>query len=181
MEGRVMIGKGVDGLVERASRRIAQRSSRRGFLGRLGVALAGGAAVPVLPVDRTGRLKRARAEEFAKSAQTTDPMACNYWRYCSADGYLCSCCGGSYDVCPPGTQASPTSWVGSCVNPDDGQAYLIGYQDCCGKDSCGQCSCLATEGELPAYRPELNNDIIWCFGTSSMVYHCSSAVLLGRA
>jgi methylamine dehydrogenase light chain len=175
------IGRGIDGLVERASRRIAQRTSRRGLLGRLGLALAGGALIPVLPVDRTGRLKRASAEEFAKTAQTTDSTQCNYWRFCSIDGYLCDCCGGTYNQCPPGSYASPTSWIGSCINPDDSQAYLIAYQDCCGKTSCGQCGCLGTEGELPAYRPELNNDIIWCFGSTSMVYHCSSAVLIGKA
>ena len=28
---------------------------------------------------------------------------------------------------------------------------------------------------------ELNNDIIWCFGAPSMVYHCSSQVLIGKA
>ena len=176
-----MIGRGLDRLVERASRRMAQRTSRRSFLGRLGLALAGGAVIPVLPVDRTGRLKQANAEEFAKTAQTTDPTACNYWRYCSSDGYLCSCCGGTYNQCPPGSYSSPTSWIGSCINPDDSQAYLIAYRDCCGKDSCGQCACLGTEGEMPAYRPELNNDIIWCFGAPTMVYHCSSAVLIGKA
>jgi methylamine dehydrogenase light chain len=176
-----MIAKGFDRLVERASRRIAQRTSRRSFLGRLGLVLVGGAVIPVLPVDRTGRLKRVSAEEFVKTAQTTDATACNYWRYCSIDGYVCSCCGGTYNVCPPGTQTSLTSWIGSCINPDDNQAYLIAYQDCCGKDSCGQCACLGLEGELPAYRPELNNDIVWCFGAPSMVYHCSSAVLIGKA
>jgi methylamine dehydrogenase light chain len=29
--------------------------------------------------------------------------------------------------------------------------------------------------------PQLNNDIIWCFGTQSMEYHCSTAVLVGAA
>ena len=45
----------------------------------------------------------------------------------------------------------------------------------------GQCACLGTEGEMPSYRPELNNDIIWCFGAPTMVYHCSSQVLIGKA
>lgn len=76
----------------------------------------------------------AHAQEFVKTAQTTDQTQCNYWRYCSSDGYLCSCCGGSYNECPPGSQASPTSWIGTCINPDDKTAYLIAYQDCCGKD-----------------------------------------------
>lgn len=170
-----------DRMMESASRHIAQRSSRRSLIARLGTILVGGAVLPMLPVDKSGRLKRAHAEEFVKSAQTTDPTACNYWRYCSSDGYLCSCCGGSYNKCPPGTHASATSWVGTCINPDDSQPYLIAYQDCCGRDACGQCACLGTEGDMPTYRPELNNDIVWCFGAPSMVYHCSSAVVIGQA
>ena len=34
---------------------------------------------------------------------------------------------------------------------------------------------------MPTYRPELNNDIIWCFGAPSMVYHCSGQVVIGKA
>jgi methylamine dehydrogenase light chain len=147
-----------DRMMESASRHIAQRSSRRSVLARLGTALIGGALLPMLPVDRSGRMKLAHANEFARNAQTSDPTACNYWRYCSSDGYLCECCGGTYNVCPAGS-----------------------YQDCCGKDSCGQCACLGTEGEMPTYRPELNNDIVWCFGAPSMVYHCSSQVVIGKA
>jgi methylamine dehydrogenase light chain len=33
---------------------------------------------------------------------------------------------------------------------------------------------------MPSYRPQLNNDIIWCFGGSSMIYHCSSAAIVGQ-
>ena len=33
---------------------------------------------------------------------------------------------------------------------------------------------------MPVYRPALNNDIIWCFGAPSMVYHCSSAAIVRR-
>ena len=69
-----------DRMMESASRQIAQRSSRRSVLARLGTALIGGALLPILPVDRSGRLKLAHANEFAKTAQTTDPTACNYWR-----------------------------------------------------------------------------------------------------
>jgi methylamine dehydrogenase light chain len=29
--------------------------------------------------------------------------------------------------------------------------------------------------------PQLNNNVIWCFGTKSMEYHCSTAVLVGKA
>ncbi|WMD23753.1 methylamine dehydrogenase (amicyanin) small subunit [Achromobacter seleniivolatilans] len=176
--------KSLDGNLERLFRRTAQRTSRRGALAKIGGLLAGAASVPLLPVSRAAQAApdhAAHASDFSKTAQTEDPTACNYWRYCSTDGYLCSCCGGTASSCPPGTTPSLTSWIGSCINPSDGKTYLISYQDCCGQDACGRCACLGQEGEMPTYRPQLNNNIIWCFGSSSMVYHCSSALLVGLA
>jgi methylamine dehydrogenase light chain len=172
----------VDKLFERLSRRTAQQVSRRNFLASFGAALVGASVLPVLPVARKAQAAEDPGMAWAKrvGAQTTDPKACNYWRYCSSDGYLCSCCGGGPATCPPGSSPSPTSWVGSCLNPDDGKLYLIAYRDCCGKDACPQCNCLGTAGEMPAYRPQLNNDIIWCFGGSSMISHCSSAAIVGQ-
>lgn len=172
----------VDKFFERMSRRTAQQVSRRHFLSGVGAALVGATVLPVLPVNRKAQAAEDPATEWAKrvEAQTTDPKACNYWRYCSSDGFLCSCCGGGPSTCPPGSAPSPTSWVGSCLNPDDGKMYLIAYRDCCGKDACPKCNCLGTAGEMPTYRPQLNNDIIWCFGASSMVYHCSSAAIVGQ-
>ena len=42
----------MDALVERLSRAVAQRTSRRGFLGYLGKALVGGMMIPLLPINR---------------------------------------------------------------------------------------------------------------------------------
>jgi methylamine dehydrogenase light chain len=169
-----------DRIIEGSSRRCAQRISRRSLVSMLGKALVASAAIPLLPVNRKAQAAEL-SSRFARNAQTKDPTQCNYWRYCASDGYLCACCGGGPSTCPPGTAPSPTSWVGSCVNPEDGKTYLIAYRDCCGADSCGRCECLGQEGDMPSYRPQLNNDIIWCFGASSMVYHCSSAALVGLA
>ena len=176
--------KRVDRWMERGSRRVAQRSSRRSFVAALGAGMVGAGLMPLLPVHRKAQAADdghgAPAGGFAATAQADDPRACNYWRYCSSDGYLCSCCGGGPSTCPPGSVPSPTSWIGSCLNPADGKTYLIAYRDCCGKDSCGRCVCLGTEGEMPVYRAQLNNDLVWCFGASSMVYHCSSAAIVGE-
>lgn len=179
-----------DRLIEAMTRRTAQQTSRRGFLTQCASWLVAASALPLLPVARRAQAGEAApkgasahkfASEFASRAQTTDPTQCNYWRYCSSDGYLCACCGGGPNTCPPGTSPSPTSWIGSCINPEDGKTYLIAYRDCCGQDSCGRCACLGQEGDMPSYRPQVNNDIVWCFGASSMVYHCSSAGLVGLA
>ena len=169
-----------DRLFEAGARRGAQRLSRRSLIAKVGAALVATVALPVLPVWRKAQAA-APGWKFVDEAQTKDPAQCNYWRYCASDGYLCACCGGGPSTCPPGTTPSPTSWIGSCVNPDDHKTYLIAYRDCCGTDSCGRCLCLGQEGDMPSYRPQLNNDIIWCFGASSMVYHCSSAALVGLA
>ena len=170
----------LDRRLESMTRHTARRVSRRSFLGKLGRWAVGAAVLPLLPVDRAAQAVEP-ASRFARTAQADDPTQCNYWRYCAVDGYLCACCGGGPSTCPPGSSPSPTAWIGSCVHPGDGQTYLIAYRDCCGVDSCGRCGCSATEGEMPSYRPQLNGDVVWCFGASSMVYHCSTAALVGPA
>ena len=73
------------------------------------------------------------------------------------------------------------SWIGTCFNPSDGKSYLVAYRDCCGQDACAQSVCLGTDGDEPAYRPQSNNDIIWCYGASSLMYNCSTAAIVGMA
>ena len=174
-----------DKIGEAMLRRLAGRTSRRSILARVGGALAAAPVFPLLPVNRAEAAKPDRSPEaktaFARTAQVEDDTACDYWRYCAIDGALCSCCGGGVHTCPAGSEPSPVSWVGSCINPANGKAYLIAYRDCCGKPTCNECFCDNTDRETQIYTPQLNNDIIWCFGTSSMQYHCSTAVLIGDA
>ncbi|MET0270952.1 MAG: methylamine dehydrogenase (amicyanin) small subunit [Sphingomonas sp.] len=177
----------IDDISEKFVRRLAGGTSRRRFLSKLGLALVAAPVFPLLPVERGKANAQAPGQpgadltDFQKKAQTKDDTECNYWRYCAIDGSLCTCCGGGVHTCPPGTQPSLTSWVGTCYNPDDKRSYLIAYRDCCGTSGCGQCRCDNTEEASPAYRPQANNEIIWCFGTSSMSYHCSTAALVGAA
>ncbi|NHN85592.1 methylamine dehydrogenase (amicyanin) light chain [Acetobacter musti] len=178
----------IDRLTERLTRRMASHSSRRSFAGRAGAWLTLGSMIPTLPVTRADAAPAAKPEgrpkaptPFAASAQTTDPTTCNYWRYCAIDGFLCAACGGGVHSCPPGTSPSPTSWIGTCFNPADGRSYLVAYRDCCGQDACSQPPCLGTEGDQPSYRPQANNDIIWCFGTGALIYNCSTSVIVGNA
>ena len=146
----------LDKLFERQTRQLAQRSSRRGILKGLGSLLVGGAVVPLLPVAR------ASADQgIKKPVEEGDPLSCDYWRYCAVDGFLCSCCGGTANSCPPGTEMSPVTWIGTCRNPADGRNYVISYNDCCGKSSCGTCLCQRDEGDRPMYRADKTNDINW--------------------
>jgi len=172
----------IDQWVTDLARGVARRSSRRSFLARVAAAVVAGASVPLLPVARAyGAPRQPVSGEPDLSTPPGDPGACEYWRHCAIDGFLCSCCGGTQRSCPPGTEMSPVTWIGTCRNPADGKDYIISYNDCCGKHICGLCFCHRNEGDKPIYYPSRSNDINWCFGTKSVVYNCSTAIVLGLA
>lgn len=166
----------LDKFIANTSRSIARHTSRRSFLSKLGVLLIGQYSLPLLPVARAA----GSTSKTAGGQGETDVTSCDYWRYCGIDGYLCSCCGGSPSSCPPGTEGSPITWIGTCRNPADGKDYIISYNDCCGKGGCGRCFCNRNKDDSALYRPALDNDINWCLGTESAAYHCSLAVVLGE-
>ena len=178
-----------DGLTERRVRQVAHQHGRRSLITRLGVALVGGAVLPMLPFDRSGVAHATGAAAGASPgggkkpqlAPAEDPTKCEYWRYCAFDGFLCTCCGGSLTQCPPGTEASKVSWVGTCLNPKDKRQYLISYNDCCGKASCGECLCNNNERERPGYRLGVHNDINWCMANTNVIFHCTTSVIVGVA
>ena len=174
----------LDRALERGARRLARRTSRRSFLARLGGALVGAGTLPLLPVARARAADAPRVappDDKNVSGPAGDPTSCEYWRHCAIDGFLCSCCGGSQSACPPGTEMSPITWIGTCRNPGDGKDYIISYNDCCGASLCMRCRCTRTEGERPVYYTSKNNDLLWCFGTKSRAVHCSVAIVLGQA
>lgn len=178
----------LDKWTETLARGIARGSSRRSLLAWLGGTLTGAAVLPVLPVSRAHAAGApAAAGEQRPPITSGDPQdpgdrtQCDYWRYCAIDGFLCTCCGGSVNACPPGTEMSPITWIGTCTNPVDKLAYIISYNDCCGVSSCGHCLCNRNEGDRPPVRPQSNNDYNWCLGTESSVYNCSTAVIVGVA
>lgn len=175
---------GFDKLTERFARGLAKGTSRRSSLAWLGGLITGTAALPLLPVARAASSQGGTGRPPMPSGSAQDPgdqASCDYWRYCAIDGFLCSCCGGTVNTCPPGTEMSPITWIGTCTNPADGRAYVISYNDCCGTSSCGQCLCNRNEGDRPQVRPQSNNDYNWCLGTDSSVYNCSVAAIVGVA
>ena len=158
----------IDHLAEKILRGFASRTSRRSVFSVLGGFLAGAAALPLLPV--------------ARGAQDPgDRTKCDYWRYCAIDGSLCSCYGGTVTSCPPGTEMSPITWIGTCRNPADQRNYIISYNDCCGGVAWGRCACQNNKGDRPVVRPQTNNEVTWCFGTKSQSYTCTVAIILGVA
>ena len=82
-------------------------------------------------------------------------------------------------ACPPGTESSKVTWVGTCRNPKDGKDYLVSYNDCCGKTPCGRCLCNFNERERPAYKMGVHNDINWCMANTQTMYHCTVSVIVG--
>ncbi|MBT5074409.1 MAG: methylamine dehydrogenase (amicyanin) light chain [Kordiimonadaceae bacterium] len=175
-----------DKWTELMTRKMASKSSRRGFFTKVAGAALGGAVLPTLPIARASA--QVAAEDNGVDPIITglendpgDTTSCDYWRYCGIDGQLCSCCGGSHTTCPPGTEMSQIAWVGTCRNPADNRNYIISYNDCCGGPSCERCFCNRNESDTPVTRPQSNNDIIWCFGTDSESYTCTVGLVLGVA
>src|SRR5271155_4051783 len=115
-----------DALTEGSARAIERRTSRRSILASLGSMLMGASVLPLLPIAR-GVSAAESSRASGKSTNTNDPNACEYWRHCGIDGFLCGCCGGSASSCPPGTDMSAVTWVGTCHNPSDGKDYVISY------------------------------------------------------
>jgi methylamine dehydrogenase light chain len=172
----------VDRWFARSARRLALHTSRRHFLSRLGAALLGGAALPLLPIARPAFASREPAPgEPDPATPEGDPASCGYWRHCAIDGFLASCCGGTHTTCPPGTQMSPVTWLGTCRNPADGREYVISYNDCCGKGFCGRCFCKRNEGDRPVYYASKSNDVDWCMGAVGVVYNSTVAIAVGVA
>ena len=175
--------RSIDHLFEKSSRALAQRTSRRSLLAVLGQVLTGCRADPVAAhrsLRPRGRSAGAPRRPKRPSPRRDDPKSCDYWKYCAVDGFLCACCGGSSNSCPPGTTPSPITWIGTCHNPGDGRDYIVSYNDCCGKVSCGNCECNRNEREKPMYRPSRNNDLNWCMANADSNYHCSVSVISGR-
>ena len=180
------LGRWFDKATGRATHGLAQRTSRRGFLGRVGILITGASALPLLPVSRAFGAEGDEESEgddagVERLREFGDPKSCDYWRYCALGGALCSCCGGGPSSCPPGAEPSPITWIGTCRNPVDGKQYLISYNDCCGKEVCPRCFCHRTEGAKPVYFPSKSNNVLWCFGVHSNAYHCTVAAVIGEA
>lgn len=169
----------IDRWTEGFARGLARGTSRRSVLARLGTWLVGAAALPLLPVARDYADAAGVPDDARIAGAAGDPTKCDYWRHCAIDGFLCACCGGTQSSCPPGTEMSLITWIGTCKNPGDGKDYLISYNDCCGSTLCMRCRCTRTEGEKPPYVLWKNNDLLWCFGTKSRAVTCSVAVVLG--
>src|SRR5437870_1740855 len=114
----------IDRWFTQLTRTLARRTSRRSLLGQLAALLVGSAALPLLPVARVlAAAQAAAAGEPDPATPIGDPKDCTYWRHCAIDGFLCGCCGGTHHSCPPGTEQSPVTWIGTCRNPTDGKDY----------------------------------------------------------
>lgn len=65
----------IDALVERLARNMAQRISRRSFIGGVGALLFGAAGMPLLPVARGESTTPARPDA---ATDPGDPQSCEY-------------------------------------------------------------------------------------------------------
>lgn len=173
----------LDKKLESGARQVALRLSRRSFITKLGALLVGTASFPLLPISRVAAQTADLTFEDSPdlTGDAADPKSCDYWRHCAIDGFISSCCGGTTTSCPPGTEMSAVSWIGTCTNPADGHKYLISYNDCCGKSPCGRCHCNENESDRPIYVTPKSNDVNWCMAAKNHQYNSTVALVLGIA
>ncbi len=178
---RAVVPKGsrLDRFFSKHTRQLARYTSRRSFLNKLGLLFVGTTTLPLLPMARAYASPQGVQGEPDPNTPQGDIYDCNYWRYCAIDGFIASCCGGTAHSCPPGTEMSPVSWIGTCLNPADNKHYIVSYNDCCGKTTCQRCFCQRNEGDKPVYYPSKSNDIDWCMGQAGVVYNSTVSVVIG--
>lgn len=136
-----------DRLVSNNLVQFAQRSSRRGFLaklGKIGLGVLGVTTASLLPVDRT--VREAKASN------------CSNWYLCGLYGKTCDCCAGDDFHCPYGS-AQFGYWSSCC------SSKTIYYWDCCNASATCNCTtCLNNPSPQPA----------WCNGGR---YNCTGIVI----
>ena len=172
--------KWLDSISERSARALARRTSRRSALGGLGSLLVGAAALPLLPVARGA--ERLPPAAGARPIPATRRRASTGATAPSTDS--CAAAAAGLNPCVRrGTDMSPVTWIGTCHNPGDGKDYVISYNDCCGKSSCGRCFCNRNERDTSLFQPGQSNDYNWCSGNAkaNIPYHCSTARIVGSA
>ncbi len=162
---------GVDRVFGFLAKKLAERTSRKGFLaqaGSLALKVAGVTLLPLLPIDRIVR----DAEGICSFG--VEP-GCGDWQLCGICGNVCcnnsGCNNGSKYRCPTCTSREGM-WCLCCDAPD-GNSYEIKYYDCC--ETSGQTNCEGCENCTyccPRYQPKA-----WCYGKD---YRCTIVVTGSR-
>ena len=81
--------------------------------------LVGAAALPLLPVARAAEAARAAGAGRRAASPATPAIrrAATTGGTAPSTASSARCCGGSQSACPPGTEMSPVTWIGTCRNP----------------------------------------------------------------
>ena len=140
--------KWLDAFSENSARALARRTSRRSVLAGLGSMLLGAGMVPLLPVARGAETKPGGAapRHGAPARRSRRPLL----RVLAAlrDRRLSVRMLRRIAVDVPARHRHVAiTWIGTCHNPGDSKDYVISYNDCCGKGSCGRCFCNRNEGD----------------------------------
>jgi methylamine dehydrogenase light chain len=168
----------------RITRKISERTSRRGAIARIGKWTLGATGVSLLASLPVSRAAAAAEPPLSPGYDGKDPSKCEYWRWCNMDGSPCASCeGGGVTTCAPGSKPGAEFWVGCCTNPDTKKTYLIAYYDCCGAAGCATSYCGEPQLQAQMYNPVpggFDQEIVWCVSDETQSYTCTLAPIIGE-
>lgn len=148
----------LDQIEARILSKLAERTSRKGFLaqtGKMMLKVVGISLLPVLPVDRIIRNLEACCPTYYCTGQL--------WYLCGMNGKICcnitGCLGGTGTKCPQCATKGSGYWCACCAH------IMVKYYDCCAVagscTGCSNCSPVNCSGVQEA----------WC--NSGQQYRCT--------
>ena len=172
--------KWLDDFFENRTRAVAQHTSRRSALLKIGRVLVGSAFIlPVLPFDRSPRAQHGAVDDGKHDP--LDPIsAASTGATVRSTVTLCTCCGGSDYELPAGNGSVLSDLDRNLRKPGRRQTLSCQLQRLLRRQPPAAAVFVTkTKANDPAYRMGVHNDINWCMGNESSIYHCTVSIILG--
>ena len=170
-----LIEQWIDRLSERRVRKVAQSTSRRSAVAKLGSMLVGGAILPMLPFDRSlapPSMATWREEWRSAELRLLAQLRHRWLPVRVLRRNVTACPPGTEISRSPGSAPAATRWTRGTTSSRTTTAAE--------RAAAAAAAATATRATDPCLtRPPRATTSNWCHGTSNNVYNCSMAVVIG--